>query len=146
MSNTMKRFTCLTFALILLSPLIIAGCSTEINESEAYLRNDLLYRKGADKPFSGVVVGKSIREGYRRMPVTFKKEYKKGQLHGRSFYYYDNGKIESIEPYENGVLNGVVTRYYKNGQIKARLHFVDGFRGGSKGEMFWDEEGNKIRR
>lgn len=142
----LKRLTCLAVIVIFVSPLFFIGCAAEINESECYLRNGLLFRKGEDKPFSGVVLGKSIREGYRRQPVTFKKEYKNGLLQGRSYFYYGNGKIESIEPYEKGILNGVVTRYYENGQIKARLHFVDGMRGGVKGEMFWDKEGNKIKR
>ena len=36
-------------------------------------------------------------------------------------------------------------RYYPNGKPKARIHFVDGMRGGLKGEMFWDEKGRQVK-
>lgn len=127
--------------LIVLAAVFLLSCSAKLDESQVMERNGLLYEKGSDKPFSGLVTGKSRHEGYRAEPFQFKKEYKNGRLDGRCYYYYLNGKIESIEPYEKGILNGVVTRYYENGQIKARVHFVDGFRGGSKGEMFWNEDG-----
>ncbi|MBT8338445.1 MAG: hypothetical protein KJP07_00385 [Desulfatitalea sp.] len=132
------------FPLCVLVPLILIACSAEVQESETYISKGLLFCKGADKPFAGIVVGRSVREGYRRQAVYFKKRYKYGKLNGRSYYYYPSGGIESIEPYKDGVLTGVVTRYFESGQIKARLHFVDGMRGGFKGEMFWDEKGNKI--
>lgn len=134
-----------TVLLISLTLLFITSCSTKINASETYERGGLLYRIGDDEPFTGIVQGKAQHEGYRRKPCRFVKEYRKGRLHGRSFFYFLSGKVESIEPYENGVINGVVTRYYENGQLKARLHFVDGLRGGSKGEMFWNEDGTRSR-
>ena len=130
--------------LILLVSVLLAACTAEIDVSQTYQRNGLLYQIGKDKPFSGVITGTGHSEGYRQKTVSFKKKYKDGTLHGTSYYYYySNGKIESVEPYEKGVLSGVVTRYFENGQIKARIHFVDGYRGGDKGEMFWDENGNR---
>ena len=129
--------------LLLLLAVLIVACQTEIDMSQAIERNGIVYAKSTEKPFTGVVTGQSRHEGYRRVTVSFKKEYKDGLLNGRSYYYYLNGKIESIEPYVQGTLDGVVTRYYENGQIKARVHFVDGYRGGSKGEMFWDQNGHR---
>ncbi len=134
-----------TRALVVLMILFsIAGCTAEVSESDTTVRNGLLYIKGVDEPFSGIVTGKTgYNEGYRRESCTFKKEYKDGVLDGRSFFYYPNGKVESVEPYTQGILNGVVTRYYDSGQLKARVHFVDGLRGGSKGEMFWNKDGSR---
>lgn len=103
----------------------------------------LLYRKGQLEPFTGYVVGKN-REGYRSTTCRFKKLYKNGLLNGRSEFYYENGKLESIEPYKDGELHGMVTRYYDNGKIRSRIHFVNGMRGGDKGEMFWDRKGNRV--
>jgi len=131
--------------LMILTVLVLVSCGRQIEASETFTQRGLVYERGDDEPFTGVVIGKSRREGYRNFTCTFKKTYKDGKLEGRSYFYYDNGKIESIEPYEDGILNGVVTRYYDDGQLKARLHFVDGLRGGARGEMFWDEDGNRTR-
>lgn len=121
----------------------LSGCGAEMEASEAIERNGVMYRKGSQKPFSGVVTGRGRYEGYRNFSFEFKKSYKKGLLDGRSYFYYPDGQLESIEPYSDGQLNGVVTQYHPNGQIKARLHFVDGFRGGAKGEMFWNADGSR---
>jgi antitoxin component YwqK of YwqJK toxin-antitoxin module len=129
--------------LLLLLSLLLVGCSAEIDASEAIERSGVMYRMGSQKPFTGVVAGRGRNEGYRNYTYTYKKEYKNGILEGRSYFYYLEGQVESIEPYKEGVLNGVVTQYYPNGQLKARIHFVDGFRGGEKGEMFWQADGSR---
>jgi antitoxin component YwqK of YwqJK toxin-antitoxin module len=136
----LRRIRCLP---IIIAVALLAACTAEIDATKTYQRNGLVYEIGKDAPFSGVIIGASRGEDYRQRTVSYKKEYKNGMLHGRSYYYFPNGKIESVEPYETGILHGVVTRYYDNGQIKARIHFVDGYRGGPKGEMFWDKQGNK---
>lgn len=129
--------------ILLLVGTLLTACTTEIDVSKTMQRNGQVYQIGNDKPFSGVVAGKGRKEGYRKMGFTYKKEYENGWLNGKSYYYFLNGKIESVEPYEKGVLNGVVTRYHDNGQVRARIHFVDGLRGGAKGEIFWDRNGNR---
>lgn len=129
--------------MILVASALLSACSTEIDISKTMQRNGRIYQIGSDEPFTGYVVGKGRNEGYRRHGYTFKKAYQDGVLHGKSYFYFPNGKIESVEPYEGGILDGVVTRYYDNGQVRARIHFVDGYRGGSKGEMFWDRDGNQ---
>ena len=123
----------------------LCACTSKINNSKAYTRNGLLYEIGSDLPFTGLVTGRSVREGYRRTPVTYKKQYKNGLLDGKSYFYYQNGKIESVEPYKKGEINGVVVRYYENGQMKARINFTEGLRGGGNGEIFWDEHGNRLK-
>lgn len=129
-------------ALILLGLLLI-GCSAEIDASEAIERNGIMYRIGSEKPFTGVVKGRGRNEAYRNFPFLYKKEYKKGILHGRSYFYYLDGQVESIEPYIGGLIHGVATRYHPNGQLKSRIHYVEGFRGGEKGEMFWNADGSR---
>ena len=130
-----------TLSLLLWLAALLTGCGAEINASETYEQTGLLYRAGDNKPFTGIVVGSSS-EGYRHKLCQFKKEYKNGLLEGKSYFYHQNGKIESVEPYQKGVLDGVVTRYYESGQIKSRLHFVNGLRGGARGEMYWNEDGS----
>lgn len=124
--------------------LVLAACTSKVDQSQIIIRDHIAYLKGMGEPFTGTVVGKG-KEGYRSHVCTFEKQYKDGLLDGRSEYWYMNGKLESMVPYKMGEIHGMVTRYYDNGKIKARIHFVDGLRGGSKGEMFWDQEGNRIK-
>jgi antitoxin component YwqK of YwqJK toxin-antitoxin module len=122
----------------------IFSCTSEIPIQEVRVKRGIVYQKGDEEPFTGYIVGKS-NEDYRDQKCRFKKQYKDGVLDGRSEFFYPNGKLESIEPYKNGELHGIVTRYHDNGKIRARIHFVEGLRGGNKGEMFWDKNGKKIR-
>ena len=124
--------------------LIFTGCTSEIPKSKTYVQAGLVYEIGKQSPFTGIVYGKR-KEGYRRKPLQYKKEYKNGQLSGETRFWYANGKIESIEPYHNNQINGMVARYYENGQIKSYIHMVNGMRGGHKGEQFWSEDGKRIR-
>ena len=139
---------CITWAMMALCVCLWAGtvsCTRKIDKSHTVMRGGLVYEAGVQEPFSGIVAGKSRRENYRTYPVTFKKSYQNGRLHGKSYFRYENGKIESVEPYQNGLLDGVVTQFYENGQRKARIHFTQGMRGGSEGETFWDENGKRIK-
>jgi hypothetical protein len=121
--------------------LVAFGCSKEISKTSTYSLNGLLYHKGSEKPYSGFVIGES-REGYRSQACIFKKEYKDGVLNGQSIFWYKNGKVESVEQYKDGKLDGIVKRYYPDGSKKAKIHFVDGFRGGGLGESFWERDGH----
>jgi hypothetical protein len=116
--------------------LLISSCTSEVHHSDITVKAGLVYRIGDDHPFSGAVLGKG-RDGNRKWVCQYKKQYKDGLLHGPSYFWYENGKLESIEPYEKGHLNGMLVRYYPNGKIKARIHLEDGQRGGAGGEMFW---------
>ena len=122
----------------------VTGCSKEVAARDTVVRGGRLYLRGGDEAFTGFVLGKS-REGYRTQTCTFKKEYKDGLLDGMTYFYYPNGKIESKVPYEKGEINGYFMRYWENGKPRARIHFLNGMRGGAKGEMYWDNEGNKKR-
>lgn len=124
--------------------LFILSCTSEIPIQEVRVKRGIVYQKGAEKPFTGYVIGKSS-EGYRDQKCRYKKQFKDGVLNGRSEFFYPNGKLESVEPYNDGELNGIVTRYYDNGKIRARIHFVGGLRGGDKGEMFWGKDGKRIK-
>ena len=123
-------------AIIPIACLCLAGCTAEVHVSDIRTKRGLVYRVGHAKPFSGIVLGKG-REGSRRYTCRYKKQYKNGLLEGRSYFWYENGKLESIEPYQKGQLNGMLTSYYPNGKIKNRIHLVNGQRGGASGEMFW---------
>lgn len=123
--------------------LLLFGCKQELTEMEIFTKDGLVFSKQTKQLFTGVVLGSGY-DGYRTQKCTFKKEFKEGKLHGTSYYWYPNGALESIESYKNGKLNGMVTRYYPNGKRKAKIHMVDGMRGGNQGELFWDKNGKLI--
>ena len=129
------RFIWLSVALCFF---LVAGCNG-IPPTETFTKKGRLYKIGDDTPYTGTVVG-SAREGYRKEKMKYAKRYKNGIRHGDTRYWYPNGKLESVEPYVNGKINGMFTQYYDSGHIKARIHLVDGRRGGSKGEQFWRED------
>jgi|GEM_PF-1968025 len=117
---------------------MVAGCNG-ISPTETIIKKGRLFKIGENKPYTGTVVGYA-RDGYRHEKMRYAKRYKNGIRHGDTKYWYANGKLESVEPYINGKINGVFTQYYESGHIKARIHLVDGLRGGSKGEAFWRED------
>lgn len=128
------------FSLFML--ITLTACDAEIPAQKTTMRGGRLYKIGDDEPFTGFVTGRS-RERDRIHYYAFKKEYKNGVQDGITLFWYQNGKLESKATYKNGSIDGFLTSYWPNGKPKSRIHFVDGFRGGSKGEMFWDKNGEK---
>jgi hypothetical protein len=122
----------------------LTACDNEVSARDTVSRDGVLFLKGDDDPFSGFVVGKSS-EGYRTQTCTFRKEYKDGILEGVTSFWYLNGKLESTTPYKDGKAHGYMIRYWDNGKPKSRIHFQNGLRGGTRGEMFWDRSGRKVR-
>ncbi|MEJ2037577.1 MAG: hypothetical protein P8X55_01400 [Desulfosarcinaceae bacterium] len=144
MQKIMRIFPIQPWIVILGFAVMLSACTPKVDQSEIIIRDNMAYRKGTEDLFTGIVMGKG-REGYRSETCTFEKRFKDGVLDGKSEYWYPNGKLESVVPYQMGEIHGIVTRYYENGKIKARMHFVNGMRGGSKGETFWDEDGHQIK-
>lgn len=122
----------------------LVGCSQEIPTSQTILKNGRVYRKEDMKPFTGYIVGESSG-GYREVVCSYKKKYKEGIQNGVTKYWYPDGTLESVEPYRNGRIDGIVIRYYPSGRLKARMHLVNGERGGEKGEAYYGPDGKLIR-
>ena len=64
-------------------------------------------------------------------------------LNGISYFYYEDGNLESIIPYKNGIINGVVTHFYDNRKLKYKSLFKNGIE--EKILEFYDKDGNKIK-
>lgn len=139
----MSKLTRLLWGLLPLFILFSVSCTKEISAQSTVMRRGLLYRIGGESPFTGLVIGKG-RESRHTQPMIYRKSYKNGVLHGETYFYYPNGKVESIVPYTNGKIHGALVCYWSNGKPKSRIHFDNGFRGGISGEMFWDKEGHQI--
>ncbi len=139
----MFNFRGLVWGLAPLFILLSVSCTKEISSHSTVVRKGLLYRTGGESPFTGLVIGKG-RESRHTQAMIYRKSYKKGLLDGETYFYYPNGKIESIVPYANGKIHGALICYWPNGKPKSRIHFENGLRGGVSGEMFWDKKGHPI--
>jgi len=138
----MYRIKGLAWGLLPLFILFSVGCTKEISMQSTVVRRGLLYRTGGESPYTGIVIGKG-RESRHRQAMIYKKSYKNGMLDGETYFYYPNGKIESIVPYADGKIHGALVCYWPNGNPKSRIHFENGLRGGGSGEMFWDKKGHQ---
>lgn len=75
--------------------------------------------------------------------------YKSGALYLRRSeakreYFYEDGRLKTVEPYREGRLDGEVQLFWPNGKLKRRVHFSKGIRQGN--DEMWDEEGTLIDR
>jgi antitoxin component YwqK of YwqJK toxin-antitoxin module len=129
---------------LFLSVFLLTACSTKIPQSKVYKRGSLVCEIGADEPFSGIVVGRG-RESYHNRRFVYEKVFVNGLQEGVTKYWYDDGQLESVIPFKKGRVEGIVTRYYPNGKMRSKVHYVNGLRGGDKGEVFWNPDG-RIRR
>ncbi|MEX6475242.1 toxin-antitoxin system YwqK family antitoxin [Fusobacterium animalis] len=70
-------------------------------------------------------------------------KWRRNILNGISYFYYEDGNLESIIPYKNGIINGVVTHFYDNRKLKYKSLFKNGIE--EKILEFYDKDGNKIK-
>lgn len=58
--------------------------------------------------------------------VQRKRTYENDRLHGTSYVYFDDGRINSIENYKNGILDGEVIYYTEDGAERNKLIYKNG--------------------
>lgn len=89
--------------------------------AELELREGVLFRPGADQPFSGLLVSE-WRPGVRRTEVTIRA----GRADGPTRGWFEDGQIEVEEFFRSGVSHGVRTRWYPDGARKSRVNVRHG--------------------
>jgi antitoxin component YwqK of YwqJK toxin-antitoxin module len=119
-----------------------------IVDSGVFLKNNILYKNGSNKPYTGTVtaaVASSILEydvvdgvkngrfnvyadGFERLMISGAVRNNMNQ--GEWIYYYPNGKIESKGEFNKDVITGKWTWYYENGTIKEEGYYINGEREG----------------
>lgn len=89
--------------------------------SDLELREGVLYRRGASRPFAGLLI-EEWRPGQRKVEV----EIFAGRPHGRSQGFFENGQREVLESFVRGVSHGTRTRWYPDGARKSEATIRDG--------------------
>lgn len=134
--------TLLTFILAFVS----ASFSQDtVNKRKLSARiNCVFYKKGTNKPFTGISYQKFLFSGktnyipmengiisgkaigyYKSGAKKWEGDFKYGEKNGKEIGYYESGKIQYIMHYENGNENGEEILYYENGNIKSKVLVKD---------------------
>ena len=103
---------------------------------ELDLRDAKLYVKGADEPFTGILV-----ENYDKDARKLEIRIVNGQANGLSQGWYDDGQLETEESFVNGVSHGLRTRWHPNGAKKSEATIRNGQITGLYVE--WHDNGQK---
>jgi hypothetical protein len=70
------------------------------------------------------------------------QRYSSGQFDGLQEYYYPNGNLKSVLRYQKGLLEGEQLLFHRNGKLYRELHFEQGKRHGT--EKLWNAEGIQL--
>ena len=122
--------------LIILTLLLVIGCSKPINYGLLVERDLVYYTKDKNKPYSGDMF--SLDEnGEIEEEVTLKDGL---VWNGKWSRYYENGEKKNEVNYKDGKEDGTWTRWYENGQ-----KYSEGIYGDGKwiSEKCWNEDGNE---
>lgn len=139
----------------------LSSCSKDkIPESNLIVKDNLIYKKGSDVPFTGkerawvdnqiieYEVVNGIKHGEFKIYYQDETPAMIGQLDsnknvGKWQYFYQTGKIESEGYFDNDLPEGRWVWYYPSGQVSEEGSFHKGFRVGLW--MQYDENGEVIK-
>ena len=131
----------LTFFVLFLFPILIScnsysGSSdkTVCVDTDALIRNGIIYLPNETKPFTGNNLCK-----YENGQIKSEGNYKDGKPDSKVIDWYENAQIEAEVNYKDGKRDGKVTSWYENGQMKAEITFKDDKRDGKW--TIWERSG-----
>jgi len=90
-------------------------------DTDALIRNGIIYLPNETKPFTGNNLCK-----YENGQIKSEGNYKDGKPDGKVIDWYENGQIEAEGNYKDGKPDGKVTGWFENGQIQTVLNLKDG--------------------
>ena len=131
----------LTFFVLFLFPILIScnsysGSSdkTVCVDTDALIRNGIIYLPNETKPFTGNNLCK-----YENGQIKSEGNYKDGKPDGKVTGWFENGQIQTVLNLKDGKLDGKVIDWYENGQIEAEGNYKDGKLDGKA--TYWHENG-----
>ena len=103
-----------------------------------YKEDDLFYRKGVSRPFSGKVLNHGANNN-----LLSELMFYRGVPHGPHRKFFINGAKAAEAIYDHGVMCGVHYKWWENGKVK-EMEFWSG--GQYYGLKQWDEQGRLLRQ
>ena len=107
-----------------------------VNKKELESREDIVYLKGSDTPYTGKVYGL-----YENGQKLFEVNYKYGKREGLITAWHDNGLKKTEGNYKDGKFEGLYVWWHDNGQKSGEGNFKNGKKDG----VFtnWHDNGQK---
>jgi len=139
------------FLIIVSLPLLLGGCEKftvepvavqkaieGVNAEEVEEREDIVYLKGSDTPYTGKV--------FALHPNGQKAEeanIKDGKPDGLAVGWYEDGQKKGEGNWKDGKKDGLFVEWHENGQKKLEGNYKDnkGIKGSSK---FWNNKGEPV--
>ena len=136
----------LFFIFLLVIPLIVSSCAKEeVPKSSLVIKDNLLYKRGSDIPFSGrekakiedKIIEYDVKDGYKHGEFILHFENgnveMKGQLDsnrniGKWSYYFPDGKLESEGSFDLDLPDGKWIWNFPDGKLKEEGEYNDGVR------------------
>lgn len=143
--NLSKVSTALVTSILIILSILLASCGDDIQRSDLVLKDNLLYKKDSQVPFTGHekakvndnIIEYDVKDGYKH------GEFKlydidgnilmDGQLDsnrnvGKWQYFYEDGTVESEGNFKYDHPDGKWTWYYSDGQMKEEGLYSNGTR------------------
>ena len=101
---------------LILTLLVLGGCNNEVTYDQLELveRSGLIHEINSQIPYTGVAV-----EYHDNGQLSFKGNYKDGELDGLAKGYFDNGQLRFKDNYKDGKLE-FSKKFYEDGQLKEK--------------------------
>ena len=108
-----KTYQILILFFLLVLPLIVLSCAKgDVPKSSLQLKNNLLYKRGSDIPFTG-------REKVRVEDKIIEYDVKDGYKHGEFILYFENGNIEMRGQLDSNRNIGKWSYYFPDGKLES---------------------------
>ena len=153
----------LFYLLLVVSAFNFTYCSNETSESDLIIKDNIIYKKGENKPFTGTERAKvkdkiieydivdGIKHGKFRLYFSNGNIAVSGQIDnnkntGKWQYYYESGSLESGGTFVNDLLDGKWVWYHSSGKLKEEGNYNLGKKIGvwksfdEKGELLIEED------
>ena len=99
---------------LLVSLISLPSWSEPLTIKDLVRRDNLLYKKFSDTPFTGEVQGKQ------------NGKVRKGKRHGVWRWYHDNGQLKTRVTLKNGLRDGVYKGYSDKGNLRVESNYENG--------------------
>lgn len=120
--------------LIIFMLLVISTFAEKIKLEEVYLKNDLVYSKKTEKPYTGLVF-----ETFENGKIKAESNYINGKRTGEFIAYFESGGIQQKSNFNDFMNDGEAISYYENGKIETIIHWKNDKKHGLA--KFYKEDG-----